>query len=152
MSSFSKEINRIITPWIDSQRVLADKIGVSPAAVCQMLSGKKALPLTRFLQIVHVTNPVSTEVTKAFNLYLDECNIPRERIALAVNHYGIASPTETTRGKIHLLVDSLEEGQLQTVESMLTLLTNARGSSYAEEKHTTPPQRIFELSKESAPH
>jgi predicted transcriptional regulator len=152
MSSFSKEIIRIITPWIESQKVLAEKIGMSPAAVCQILSGKKALPLSRFLQIVHASNPPVTDIAKAFSLYLDECKIPRERMSLVIHSYGFSAIPETPREKIHRLVNQLSEEQLQTVESMLGLLVNARGSSYAEEKHTTPPQRMFEPSKESAPH
>lgn len=135
MSHISKELSRIIAPWINSQKTLASKLEISPAAVCQFLSGKTAISLSRFLQIAHVLNLPAQEVISAFNLYLDEYHIPHERMSL-VFHAGIHSANSPKR-RIFQLIDKLSEEDLQRVEDMLCLLTAQ--SSHEEEKHSAPP-------------
>ena len=46
-------VGKKVAKWIDSQKEIAEEIGVSSPSIHSMLSGKIKLPLGRFLQIVY---------------------------------------------------------------------------------------------------
>ena len=71
-----RNVGKKVAKWIDSQKEIAEEIGVSSPSIHSMLSGKIKLPLGRFLQIVYYLNPPREEVAEIFNLYLKDLELP----------------------------------------------------------------------------
>lgn len=117
----SVEIGRRCSLWVQSQKDLAADICISQAAICKMFSGQAALPLPRFLQIVHTLKPPRPEVEEVFALYLEELDIPASDMALIFKGYS-DSLTPTLRESIHKIVDSLDDRQLAALLPVLNLM------------------------------
>jgi hypothetical protein len=118
----SVEIGRKCSLWVQSQKDLAADICISQAAICKMFSGAAALPLPRFLQIVHALKPPRAEVEEVFGLYLDELDIPAADMALIFKGYSEDNLTPTLRESIHKIVDSLDDRQLAALLPVLNLM------------------------------
>lgn len=78
MRRVSKKAARLV----QSQKELAEKMGISSASISTMLNGKVKLPLTRFLQMMYHLNPAQDEVNDIFNIYLENLNIPHNALQL----------------------------------------------------------------------
>jgi hypothetical protein len=75
-------IGKKVANWVDSQKEIAEEIGVSSPSMHSMLTGKIKLPLPRFLQIMYHLNPPQDEVQEIFNLYLKELDLPPDGITI----------------------------------------------------------------------
>ena len=75
-------IGKRVAQWVDSQKEIAEEIGVSSPSIHSMLTGKIRLPLTRFLQIIYHLNPPQGEVQEIFNMYLKELDLPPDGIII----------------------------------------------------------------------
>ena len=75
-------IGKKVAQWVDSQKEIAEEIGVSSPSIHSMLTGKIRLPLTRFLQIIYHLNPPNGEVQEIFNMYLKELDLPPDGIII----------------------------------------------------------------------
>lgn len=75
-------IGKKVAQWVDSQKEIAEEIGVSSPSIHSMLTGKIRLPLTRFLQIIYHLNPPQGEVQEIFNMYLKELDLPPDGIII----------------------------------------------------------------------
>lgn len=65
-----------IAEFIDSKKEIAEEMGISQAAVSSMLTGKMAIPLNRFIQMIYFTNPTQDNVNEIFNMYLEDLGLP----------------------------------------------------------------------------
>jgi len=80
INNAANQIKKSIFDWLESsemqQKELAEKLEVSPASVNRMLKEDfvTALPLSRFLQIVHILKPKQAEIDRVFGLYCQELN------------------------------------------------------------------------------
>lgn len=117
-----KKISKMVSGWVIVQKELAEKLGITPASLSAMLSGKVGLPLERFLQIVHILRPPADEVAEAWGLYLDDLKIPRNALDLVMQNYGTAPANESIRARIHRLVDEIDESKLATIEPVLIMM------------------------------
>lgn len=75
-------IGKKVSQWVDSQKEIAEEIGVSSPSIHSMLTGKIKLPLPRFLQIIYHLNPPQQEVQEIFNMYLKELDLPADGIVI----------------------------------------------------------------------
>jgi hypothetical protein len=75
-------IGKKVANWVDSQKEIAEEIGISSPSMHSMLIGKIKLPLPRFLQIMYHLNPPQDEVQEIFNLYLKELDLPPDGITI----------------------------------------------------------------------
>ena len=77
-----RSIGKKVSQWVNSQKEIADEIGISTPSMNSMLTGKIKLPLPRFLQIIYHLNPPQEEVQDIFNLYLKELDLPADGITI----------------------------------------------------------------------
>jgi hypothetical protein len=103
----SESISKIVSGWVPNQKDLAEKLEVTQAAMSKMLSATAAIPLNRFLQIVHIVKPPKDEVDKVFALYLADLDIPTDDMALVFRSYHENTLPRSARETIHQLVDRL---------------------------------------------
>ena len=116
------KISKIVSGWIENQRALASSLSITPASVSAMLSGKVALPLGRFLQIVHFIKPPVDEVEKAFNLYIDDLGISGDDMRIVFRSYGANSLQDDARASVHRMIDNLNEQQLAALKPVLEFM------------------------------
>jgi predicted transcriptional regulator len=116
------KISKIVSSWIENQRELAKLLGITSASVSVMLSGKAALPLGRFLQIVHLIKPPVDEVEKAFNLYIEDLGISGDDMRIVFRSYGTNTLQDDTRASVHRMIDNLNEQQLAALKPVLELM------------------------------
>lgn len=91
------KIGKKIAEWIDSQRQVAQEAGITPSAISSYVTGKRQLPLYRFLQIVNTVKPPQEDVDDIFNFYLEDLGIPSSAIRLLCAGSEIpGSPVEGT--------------------------------------------------------
>jgi transcriptional regulator with XRE-family HTH domain len=76
------KIGRRVAKWIDSQTQIAQEMGIASSAISSYISGKRQLPLPRFLQIVHNAKPPQDDIDDIFNMYLGDLGIPDGAIRL----------------------------------------------------------------------
>ena len=76
-------IGKKVANWVDSQKEVAEEIGISAPSMHSMLTGKMKLPLNRFLQIIYYLNPPQNEVDEIFDMYLEEMDIPNGAIKIS---------------------------------------------------------------------
>ena len=76
------KIGKRIAQWIDSQTQFAQETGIAPSAISSYVTGKRQLPLYRFLQIVNTVKPPQDDVDDIFNFYLEDLGIPCNAIRL----------------------------------------------------------------------
>lgn len=115
-----KKIGRKVANWVDSQKDIAEEMGVSVPTVNSMLNGKMKFPLTRFIQIVHILNPPQEEVNDVFNLYLEELGIPENSIVITntnksengSNNISIAPNGQNGSGRLPRLIDAIMDSDL----------------------------------------
>jgi hypothetical protein len=77
-----RNVGKKVANWVDSQKEIAEEIGISTPSMNSMLTGKIRLPLPRFLQIIYHLNPPCNEVQDIFNLYLKELDLPPDGITI----------------------------------------------------------------------
>ena len=122
------QIRKIITNWIScaeiNQKELAEKLGIAPPSFSTMLSGKIALPLSRFLQIVFLLKPKQSEVDQVWELYLEELNIPKT--ALRLIESTVTNQTDN-RKRVHEFVDQLPDTQLLALKTLLEGMVGQHG-------------------------
>ena len=116
-----KKISSIVSGWVSIQKDLAMRLSITPASLSAMLSGKVALPLERFLQIVHILRPPADEVAEVWGLYLEDLNIPRGALELGLRGYRTNSQDDI-RTRVHQLVDEVSESQLAVIEPILIMM------------------------------
>lgn len=124
----SESISKIVSGWVPNQKELAEKLEVTQAAMSKMLSATAAIPLNRFLQIVHIVKPPKDEVDKVFALYLADLDIPTDDMALVFRSYHENTLPRSARETIHQLVDRLEPHQLDALEPILHMMTRKEPS------------------------
>ena len=122
LTNNTKEISKIVSTWVDSQKDLAEKMSFTPSSLCCMLSGKVAIPLNRFLQIVHILKPPKQEVEKVFGLYLDDLEIPRENMSLWFRSWGEGNMEPSDREKLHRIVDQIDKKKLAALAPVASLM------------------------------
>lgn len=114
------QIRQIIANWIScadiSQKELAEKLGIAPPSFSTMLSGKIALPISRFLQIIYFLHPEQSEIDCVWELYLKELNIPKTALRLVTN---TGASQIDDRKRVHELVDQLPDIQLLALKTLL---------------------------------
>ena len=76
------KIGRKVAKWIDNQSKLAQELGINSAAISCFISGKRQLPLNRFIQIINTQKPPQEDIDEIFNLYLEDLGIPDNAIRL----------------------------------------------------------------------
>ena len=76
------KIGREVAKWIDSQTQIAQEMGIASSAISSYISGKRQLPLPRFLQIVHNAQPPQDDIDDIFNMYLEDAGIPHGALRL----------------------------------------------------------------------
>jgi hypothetical protein len=124
----SESISKIVSGWVPNQKELAEKLEVTQAAMSKMLSATAAIPLNRFLQIVHIVKPPKDEVDRVFALYLADLGIPTDDMALVFRSYHENTLPRSARETIHQLVDRLEPHQLDALEPILHMMTRKEPS------------------------
>jgi transcriptional regulator with XRE-family HTH domain len=77
-----------IAELIDSKKEIAEEMGISQAAISSMLTGKMAIPLNRFIQMVYFINPPQENVNEIFDMYLEELGLPEG--CLIITHKELA--------------------------------------------------------------
>lgn len=111
-----KTVGRKISKWVDSQKEIAEEIGMSPSSINSMLKGKIKLPLSRFLQIAYYLNPPKEEVAEVFNLYLEELELPPDAFILVHKETGESGTTEislsSANTKLHKIMDAVMDSDL----------------------------------------
>ena len=122
ISNNSKEISKIVSSWVVSQKDLSDKLGISSAAMSRFFSSVTAIPLNRFLQIVHILKPPKAEVEEVFGLYLDDLGISRNDMALIFRGYHEDSVTEGPKERLHRLIDFLNDEQHIALVNVVQLM------------------------------
>lgn len=109
-------IGRKISKWVDSQKEIAEEIGMSPSSINSMLKGKMRLPLSRFLQIAYYLNPPKEEVAEVFNLYLEELELPPDAFTLVHKDTVGAGTGEislsSANTKLHKIMDAVMDSDL----------------------------------------
>jgi DNA-binding transcriptional regulator YdaS (Cro superfamily) len=80
-----KKIGPQIAKWVENQQETAEIMGISPASLNQMLSGKIRLPLPRFLQIMYYRNPPQAEANDIFNQFLAKVDLPPNSIRVVMH-------------------------------------------------------------------
>ena len=96
-----RNVGKKIAKWVDSQKGVAEEIGVSVSSMNSMLTGKMKLPLPRFLQIAYHLNPPQEEISEIFNLYLEDLELPLDGLKLI--HKEV---TEAGKGEVSISVDN----------------------------------------------
>lgn len=110
-----KNIGKKVAHWVDSQKEIAENIGISSPSMHSMLTGKMKLPLTRFLQIIFYLNPPQEEVNEIFNFYLKDLDIPENSITLSnsdTNNTGKNEISLSSCNKINKIIDAVMEADL----------------------------------------
>ena len=105
-----KKIGPQIAKWVENQQETAEMMGISPASLNQMLSGKIRLPLPRFLQIMYYRNPPQAEANDIFKEELDKLGYDKyvmSEVTFVPDNY-IALDEETTE-KVMSLIEALED-------------------------------------------
>jgi DNA-binding XRE family transcriptional regulator len=69
------KIGKKVAKWVDSQTQAAEAIGVSPATIHRVVSGKGKMRMAVFVQMVHFFNPPQSEVDEVWDLYLEDLGI-----------------------------------------------------------------------------
>ena len=124
MDSLGKDaIRGAALRWIDDsgimQKDLAQKMNIAAASLNQMLTGVVSLPLSRFLQIIHILSPPDAEIDRVFELYYGDLNIPPGSLRLVIKRGAGLPGAKATRERIHAMVDRIADNKLEVVEAML---------------------------------
>jgi hypothetical protein len=119
----SENISKSVANWIDNQKEVAERLSVTQAAMSKMLSAAVALPLNRFLQIVHILKPPKDEVDKVFAMYLADLGISPDDMVLIFRSYHENALPRSARETVHQLVDRLQPHQLDALEPILHMMT-----------------------------
>jgi hypothetical protein len=108
-------ISKKVAAWVDSQKEIAEEIGVSVPSVHSMLTGKIKLPIGRFLQIIHFLNPPQEEVTEVFNLYLEDLGLPENCITIKHSNTaetGSNNLSISSNSKIPRIIDAVMDSDI----------------------------------------
>jgi hypothetical protein len=131
MPDNSKKISDCVSRWVGSQKDLAETLGITPASLCRMLAGTRtALPLNRFLQIVHILKPPVSEVEEVFGLYLDDLGIPRADMQISFRSYNQTEMPDSLRGNTHRMIDKLDDKKLAALGPVLKLMSGGSTESF----------------------
>jgi hypothetical protein len=131
MPDNSEKISGKVFCWVGSQKDLAETLGITPAALCRMLAGTRtALPLNRFLQIVHILKPPVSEVEEVFGLYLDDLGIPRADMQISFRSYNQTEMPDSLRGNTHRMIDKLDDKKLAALGPVLKLMSGGSTESF----------------------
>lgn len=112
MTDNSKKINESVFRWVKSQKELCEQLNISSGAMSRFSSGERALPINRFLQIVHILKPPKNEVDEVFSLYLKDLGIPQKDMQISFRGYHEDPLVDTVRESVRRLVDELDETKL----------------------------------------
>jgi hypothetical protein len=115
-----KKIGNKVANWVESQKDIAEEMGVTVPTINSMLNGKMKFPLTRFIQIVYLLNPPQNEVNEVTNIYLGELGIPENSIIIThtntaengTNNISISSNGQNGSGKLPRLIDAIMDSDL----------------------------------------
>jgi hypothetical protein len=89
-----RNVGKKVANWVESQKEIAEEIGISTPSMNSMLTGKMKLPLNRFLQIIYYLNPPQDEVDEIFNIYLEDMGLPRDGVKIIHKEIGDAGKSE----------------------------------------------------------
>lgn len=123
-------IGKKVANWVDSQKEIAEEIGVSSPSMHSMLTGKIKLPLPRFLQIMYHLNPPQDEVQEIFNLYLKELDLPADGII--IRHKEESTDPEvsiTFDSRVARITDAVMESDLsdEAKVKVFKIIKNTKG-------------------------
>jgi transcriptional regulator with XRE-family HTH domain len=130
MPDNSKKISGKVFCWVGSQKDLAEQLGISTGAMSRFASGERALPLNRFLQIVHILKPPVSEVEEVFGLYLDDLGISRSDMQIAFRSYSQTEMPDSLRGNTHRMIDKLDDKKLAALGPVLKLMSGGSTESF----------------------
>lgn len=140
------KIGKKVAQWIDSQAQLAQEMGIAPSAISSYISGKRQLPLPRFLQIVHNAKPPQDDIDDIFNMYLEDAGIPHGaiRLLLAGSEIPGAPPIgsvirDARIAKVTSLIMSSSSIEPETKIKLYEIIQSTRPAVYDAEHPVLPP-------------
>lgn len=124
MGENNKKVKELVVNWISfseyNQKEIAENLNMSSSGLNQMLKGTKDidLPISRFLQLITLLRPSQEEITKAWNLYLEDLEITPKTLQLIFKPQSNIS----MHARVHDLVDQLNEQQLAPFEALMEVI------------------------------
>ena len=124
-----RKIGPQIAKWVENQQETAEMMGISPASLNQMLSGKIRLPLPRFLQIMYYRNPQQIEVNDIFNQFLAKVDLPPNSLRIVPGDEDIPAAKPVKKTEIDAIVDAVMDSDIDDAAKVkvYNIIKNIRG-------------------------
>lgn len=104
------KVGQVVNQWVESQKDLAEAVGISAPTMNQMLKGKIKFPILRFIQAIYYLNPPQEQINKAFNIYLSRLDLPQDSVVISTAQSLQDETSEHT--KIEKILDDIMKSDL----------------------------------------